>query len=457
MSDLFSDQYHNVGLSPREYSIIVERDEAKLARYILISILILLIVFLVWAFLAEMETLTRGIGKVIPSSKVKIVQHFEGGIVREILAQEGELVSEGQAIVTIDNTKAESEFQSVTSRLQFAIGKVARLEALAGLTAGNEQPIKFTADFKKNNPEIVLQEQLAYDSAKAEYTANILEFQKRIESNRLEAASIRQEIGLRQQQIIILQQTIDAYLNLRGARAVSRMEMDEKQNHLIESKLTVATLIAKLPQMESGAKEIKAQLSKYVESFRYDTIQKLNEAKAEVESSQAVSKDRQESLNRTEVVSPITGVINQLYVTAPGEVIRPGGEVAEIVPVDDKLIAEVLIPPQEIGFIHVGQTARIKVTAFDSIRYGALNGQVISISSDTIQGPRNPNPKAPTNQEFYRVRASTDEVLKDRSGKILNVTSGMTLTMDIVTGRKTVAEFIFLPLVRGVSGSLRQQ
>lgn len=327
MSDLFSDQYHNVGLSPREYSIIVERDEAKLARYILISILILLIVFLVWAFLAEMETLTRGIGKVIPSSKVKIVQHFEGGIVREILAQEGELVSEGQAIVTIDNTKAESEFQSVTSRLQFAIGKVARLEALAGLTAGNEQPIKFTADFKKNNPEIVLQEQLAYDSAKAEYTANILEFQKRIESNRLEAASIRQEIGLRQQQIIILQQTIDAYLNLRGARAVSRMEMDEKQNHLIESKLTVATLIAKLPQMESGAKEIKAQLSKYVESFRYDTIQKLNEAKAEVESSQAVSKDRQESLNRTEVVSPITGVINQLYVTAPGEVITSPGAV----------------------------------------------------------------------------------------------------------------------------------
>ena len=446
------DQYH---LSPREYSALVEKEETWTARLLLLGILGLLIAFIIWASFSRMETMTRGSGKVIPSSKVKVVQHFEGGIVYSILAEEGELVETGQPIVVIDNTKAESELESVQTRLLYALGKIGRLEALANLDENSAPAPVFASEVEEQLPDIIFQEKVAYDSARAEYNANITEFDKREERMRQEKNSIRKELALHREKMNILSGTIRAYENLRGARDVSRLEMDEKRNQLIDTQLTIASLEANLPMLESELTEVRAQRQKYSESFRYDVVQQLTETKAEAQSSRAVLRDRQEALTRTQVLSPIDGIVNQLYVTAPGEVIKPGGDVAEIVPVEDKLIAEILIPPSEIGFIKLGQPVRIKVSAFDAVRYGSLNGQVIGISSDTITD-EDAGKQAGTS-EFYRVRAASDELLFDREGNELKISSGMTVTVDIVTGNKRVAEYILLPIMRSLDGSLRHQ
>ncbi len=447
MSDLVKKINQN-RLSPRELSIQVEQDEAQTAKWLLLSILALLVVFVIWAFSSEMETLTRASGKVIPSSKVKVIQHFEGGIVQSILTHEGELVQEGQTLVIIDNTKAETEKDNVKTRLIYGMGKIVRLEALLKLADGENVKLNFP---KNISQDIIYQETVAFNSARAEYEAYLQEFEKKLDQRKQRKTSIYQELELRRQQIDILNGTIETYKNLKGAKAISRLDLDAKENQLIETKLQVANLNAQLPILESEYKELIAQRSKYVESFKYETVQKLSEAKADADASSSNLRDREGALSRTEITSPITGVINQLFVNSPGEVIRPGGEIAEIVPVEDKFVAEVLVPPSEIGFLEVGQAARIKVTAYDSSRYGSLHGKVTNISSDTIVS------KDMKNQEFYRVRAATDEVLKDANNKELEITAGMTVTVDIVTGKKTVAEFLLLPIMRGLSGSLRQK
>ncbi|MFK7866667.1 MAG: HlyD family type I secretion periplasmic adaptor subunit, partial [Alphaproteobacteria bacterium] len=354
-----NEENRNRVITPREYSVLVERDEARTAKWLLFGILGILTAFVLWAFFAEMETLTRASGKVIPSSKVKIVQHFEGGIVYDIFAEEGELVDVGQPIITIDNTKAESEMESVELRYKYGRGQVARLQALIELAGGdlNAEP-KFPIDLET---DIVFQENIAFSSAKAEFEANIFEFEKKLDQRRQQKSSAYQELDLRRQQIALLDGTIQTYENLKGAGAVSRLDMDDKRSQLIETKLTVSALQSKLPILDSESKELQAQRKKYIEAFRYDAVQKLNEAKQDVYSSQALMRDRAGALSRTEILSPIAGIINQLYVTAPGEVIKPGGQVAEIVPIEDKFIAEVLIPPSEIGFLKIGQTAKIKV------------------------------------------------------------------------------------------------
>ena len=169
--------YNHKSITPREYSILVERDEARTARWLLISILTLFVCFTIWAIFAEMGTVARADGKVVPSGKTKIVQHFEGGIVYELLVDEGELVDIGQPIITIDNTKAESELKSVTTRLIYGRGKIARLQAMIDMASGdkNAQPV-FPPDLEE---DIVFQEKVAFESAKAEFEANIFEFEKK--------------------------------------------------------------------------------------------------------------------------------------------------------------------------------------------------------------------------------------------------------------------------------------
>lgn len=436
-------------ITPREYSIQVEREEASTARWLLYGILGILISFSLWAYFAEMENVTRATGKVIPSSKVKIVQHFEGGIVYEILAYEGELVKEGQSIITIDNTKAESEMNSVESKLKYDRGKVARLRALTALNGDDK---KTKPNFPEGlDEEVIFQETVAYNSSFAEYQANIQEFENKLDQRKQKKTSIYQELDLRRQQLQLLSGTIEAYNNLKGARAVSRLELDEKQNKLIETKLTISALNSEIPLLDSETKEIIAQRNKYIEAFRYDAVQKMSETNSEIEASESILRDRKGAFQRTEVVSPIAGVINQLYVSSLGEVIKPGGEVAEIVPIEDELIVEGLVLPMDIGFVHIGQTAKIKISAFDSARYGSLVGKVTNISSDTIVN------KEMKDQSFYRVRISTDEVLQDRSGNELPISSGMTVTVDIITGKKAVWEYILLPIKRGMQGAIRQQ
>ncbi len=436
-------------MSPREYAMRIERDESSVARWLLFGIFGVVISFIIWSIFADIETVTRADGKVIPSSKVKIVQHFEGGIVQEIIAEEGELVDIDQPLIIIDNTKAESELESVRTRAQYSLAKVARLNALITLASGDDTATPAFPD--DVDEQVKFQESIAFDSAKAEFEANIVEFEKKLDQREQKKASIYQELALRQQQIDLLGSTIAAYENLKGARAVSRLDMEAKQNQLIETKLTVSALRAQLPIIDSETKELHAQRKKYIESFRYESAQQMNDAQSEANSSTAMLKDRVGALSRTEVTSPIAGIVNELYVTAPGEVIKPGGEVAEIVPVEDKFIAEVLISPAEIGFVEVGQQAKIKVSAFDSMRYGSLEALVTNISSDTIKSPEKEN------QEFYRVRLSTDEILLDRAGKELTITAGMTVSVDIITGSRTVAEYILLPIMRGLEGSLRQR
>ncbi|WP_423246299.1 HlyD family type I secretion periplasmic adaptor subunit [Morganella morganii] len=366
----------------------------RLARLIAV-ILGFFIILLIWAALSDVDEITKGQGKIIPSSREQVIQSLEGGILASLEVREGAIVEKGQVIAYLDETWFESSLDESRSRY-----KANRIKA-ARLTAEVSSGAFVIPDDVKQDTELVNAEQRLYKSRK-----------ERLEQS---VKGVSDSLALYRREEVILQRLVKS-----GASG---------EVELIRLKRTIS-------ELESKKQELR---NEYVVNAR----EQLAEVNKELEELESVMRARDDALQRAKVVSPVRGIVKNIEVNTIGGVIAPGGKIMDIIPLDDQLIVEAKISPQDIAHIRLNDPALVKITAYDYAIYGGLDGEVILISPDTLQD------EIQRDHVYYRVLIRTSrDVLINKAGKEFQIFPGMVAEVDIKTGSKSILRYLVKPLNR---------
>ena len=351
-----------------------------------------LLSLLIWAWLFKLEEVSTGIGKVIPSSKEQVVQSLEGGILTKLYVHEGQIVQEGQVLAQLDPTRFASNVGESASLLLASQATAARLRAEVNGTS-----LKFPSEVLKDR-DLVEEETALYHSRR---------------SNLEESLS-----GL-QQALILVEEELQMTEPLVAKGAASEVEV---------------------LRLKRQATDLRNQMNDVRNQYLVKAREELAKANTDIETQLQVVKGKSDSLNRTLFKSPVRGIIKEIDVMTIGGVISQNGKLMTIVPLDEQLLVEARISPRDIAFIHPGQDALVKITAYDYSIYGGLKGKVSIISPDTLRD------EVKQDQFYYRVYIRTDSgKLMNKAGKQFSITPGMVATVDIKTGEKTILDYLIKP------------
>ncbi len=364
------------------------------SRIILLSTLLFAILG-IWAYFGTLDEVSTGSGKVIPSSREQVLQSLDGGILAELTVREGDKVQANQVVARLDPTRSESNVGESAARYRASLASSARLNAEV-----NDLPLTFP-DALNAWPDLIASETRLYKSRRAQLADAMVELQDAL-------VSVNKELAITQR--------------LEKSGAASHVEVLRLQRQKSDLGLKITDL-----------------RSQYYVQAR----EALSKANAEVDMLAAILKGREDSVTRLTVRAPMRGIVKNIQVTTIGGVIPPNGEMMEIVPVDDHLLIETRLSPRDIAFIHPGQRALVKITAYDYAIYGGLEGVVETISPDTIQDKVKPE------VFYYRVFIRThQDYLQNQLGRHFSIVPGMIATVDIKTGEKTIADYLIKPFNR---------
>ncbi|GHE22862.1 HlyD family type I secretion periplasmic adaptor subunit [Halomonas urumqiensis] len=412
------------------------------ARTFLYVVVLAVAGLITWAYFAPIDEVTRGSGRVIPSSQLQKVQSFDGGVVQNIQVREGQLVEAGQVLMSIDPTRFVSNFRENRAQAQSLRAKAERLRALV-----TETPFNPAEDLRTNAPDIVAQEREVYESRREELRQQegILEDRIRQREEELNEAIARRDTA--QREANMASQELNLTRPLLSSGAVSEVEVLRLQRDVSRATGERNQAAAAVARLESAVEEAKAQLSEVgVErrsDWRNDLAQVLGDLSALDESSAGL----QDRVRLAELRSPVDGVVQRLAINTLGGVVQPGQDVVDIIPSDDQLLVEARIAPQDIAFLRPGQPATIKLTAYDFAIYGGLQAEIDHISADTITDDND--------NTFYLVRVRTVEGVEPDSD--ISVIPGMTAQVDILTGKRTVMQFLLKPVLRAWNNSMGER
>ena len=414
------------------------------AHLLLVAITVFFVLFFAWASWATLDEVTRGDGRVIPSSQVQVVQNLEGGIVSAILVREGEIVDKGQALLQIDNIEAASDLRENRTRYLALLGALARLRAEV-----DETDVVFAPLVVEHAAEVVRNERDLFEARRQALQTELAILHSQATQRQQELAELESRLAQLKSSRALAAEELEITEPLAAKRLVAKVDLLRLRRDVndLEGELEITRL--EIDRIRSASHEAERRIEEKSLSFRAEAQRELNVVQAEaaaLEEQIAADADRVE---RTEVRSPVRGTIKQLLVNTVGGVIQPGEDLVEIVPLEDTLLVEAKIRPADIAFLRPGQPATVKVTAYDFSIYGGLDAVVEQISADTITDERG--------ERFYRIRVRTTDSTLDKAGTPLPIIPGMTTQVDILTGEKTVMDYLLKPILRAQHNALRER
>lgn len=414
------------------------------ARALLWMILLFIAMAIYWATWAELDEITRGDGEIIPSSQLQVVETLEGGAVSEILVREGDLVNKGQVLLRIDDIRFSSSLKENQVRLYELQARAARLSAEANNEAFRD-PRDFPADFH----EMVDQERNLFNARKAELRAGLggLEQQVNQRNQELKAVRSQEQQLVRSYNLLKRELTITEPLLKEGV--ISEVEFLRLKRQLNDLQGELSGVRLNIPRIESTLEETKQKLGESELQFRNEARRELNEVVAESSRLKEALTGMNDRINRAEVRAPVKGTVKQLLVNTVEGVVQPGDELLNIIPWEDTLLVEARIRPADIANIIPGQPAVIKVSAYDFSIYGGVDAEVVFVSPSTILDEEG--------ESFYLVRLETKQPFVEASDKKLPLIAGMTVGVDILTGKKTVMDYLLKPILKAKSKALTER
>jgi len=405
-----------------------------------------IILAIIWANWAELDEIARGEGEIIPSHQLQIVQNLEGGIVSEILVREGELVEKGQVLMRIEDKRFTSSFRENQVRLLELSARSARLEAESS-NADFVLPENFPEEYRN----LLDQERLLYDSRLEELNTNlsVLTQQEQQRKQELIEAKGRIEQLRRSYNLLLRELRISDPLVKEGV--ISEVEHLRLRRQVNDLRGEMSSIELSIPRIESTIAEYQQKKQELELNFRNRARAELNEVFAEQTRLEEALSGMEDRISRTEVKAPIKGTVKQLMINTIDGVVRPGDPLLSIVPWEDKLLVEARIKPSDIANIRLNQPAVVKVSAYDFAIYGGLDAKVKFISPGTIMDEE-------TKQPYYLVRLETETQDTTSTGQeALPLMAGMTVSVDIMTGKKTVMHYLLKPINRAKERALTER
>ncbi|EGA71704.1 HlyD family secretion protein [Vibrio sinaloensis DSM 21326] len=455
-------------LTPTELDYVDDKTAALLlntpnsARIMLWIMVIFFILAGVWASWAQIDKVTVGQGKVVPSSQIQVVQNLEGGLIKDILVQEGQKVEKGQQLLLIDDTRFRSDFREREQQVANLTASVMQLSASITSVEINEE---FDNKNWQNNVLIDFNK-LAFPPQLSELKPRLVERQRaeyRQDLNKLrnQISVIDQQVKQKQQDLVEIQARVR---NLRDSYNFARKELDitkpladegvvpqiellKLQRQVNDTRRELTSSELKVPVLRSAIREAMLSRIDVAQKFRSEQQEKLNEAQDKLSAMTESAVGLEDRVNRTVVTSPVTGTVKTLNINTVGGVIQPGMDIVEIVPSEDTLLVEAKIAPQDIAFLRPDLPTIVKFSAYDFTKYGGLEGTLEHISADTTTDEEG--------NSFYLVRVRTKETSLNKDSS-LPIIPGMTASVDIITGKRTVMEYLMKPILGAKNNALKE-
>jgi membrane fusion protein, adhesin transport system len=435
--------------APLDYanSIGAALDEGapRFGRTLLALITALVTASIAWAYVAELDEVTTGVGRVIPTQQMQTAQSLEGGIVRELLVKEGETVEKDQVLIRIDDTSFASRLGELTERQAALKAETVRLEA----EATGQTTLVFDPAFRTMAPAAVRSETDLFNARAQKLEGELNQLRQQL----IQREQERDEVIARQRKIQAELRPLlgELELNQRLASSgnVARVDVLRLQRQVAELQGDARILVSTLPRTDAAINEAKRRIEGAQSNFRTQVAERMSAIRSDLAVVDETIKGAQDRVTRTAVRSPVRGTINKLAVTTIGAVVQPGQPLAEIVPSDDALQIEARVRPKDIAFIRPGQSAAVKFSAYDYVIYGSLIAKVDRISPDTIKDERG--------EPFYQVIVRTDRNYLGKPEQKLPVIPGLQATVDIQTGTHTVLTYLLKPVLRARQEALRER
>ena len=419
----------------------VLQQEPLRARRLLYLAALTLILLLVWASLAQIDEVTRGEARVVPTSQVQIVQSVDGGVVELLAVKEGDVVNAGQLLLRIDATRFVSNMQESRVGQMALQAKVLRLEALTRGTAFKPPP-----ELTREAPDVVAQEMRLYESRQAEINAQISIAQNQLAQRQQELNEVKARRDQAATGLELMNRELNATRPMVTSGAVSEVEVMRLEREVSRLRGDREQSTAQISRVESAILEATRKIEEVRLSSRNQMSGELSDAMSKLATLSQGGVALEDKVKHADIKSPMRGIVKRLLVNTLGAVVQPGKEVVEVVPLDDTLILEVQIVPKDIAFLRPGQEAMVKFTAYDFSIYGGLAAELYAISPDSVLDEKG--------NAFYHVRVRTH---KPRLGANLPIIPGMVAQVDILTGKKSVLTYLLKPVLRAKANALTER
>jgi adhesin transport system membrane fusion protein len=417
------------------------QQEPLRARLLLNAIAIIFLILLLWAAFAKVDEVARGEGKVIPSQQLQVIQSFDGGVVEEILVREGDVVKKGDLLLKIDPTRFVSSFRENNASLVSLQARAARLKALT-----STEPFVMSDDILKSSPDIAAHETSQYDANRRELDEHLSISGSQLEQRQRELQEVRAKLSQVTRALDLANQELTVTMPLLKSGAVSEVEILKLQGEVSNATGARQQALAQEQRLQAAVEESEGKVREVelnqVNKWRAELSETLQKLSSLSETGTGLA----DKIKYSEIRAPVHGTVQRLYTNTLGGVVQPGHEVIEIIPLDDQLLIEAKVAPKDIAFLHPGEKAIVKFTAYDFSIYGGLTGTLEHISADTMKDDKD--------NVFYLVRVRTDRAGFDAS---LPIMPGMTAQVDILTGKKTVLSYLLKPVLRAKQNALTER
>ncbi|AZF08366.1 Type I secretion membrane fusion protein, HlyD family [Pseudomonas sp. R2-37-08W] len=438
-----SDSLHGQPL-PEVNKALIE-DAPRVIRLTIWAIIAFFLFLVVWAGFSEIDEVTRGDGKAIPSSKLQKIQNLEGGIVAELYVKEGQIVEAGAPLIRLDDTRFVSN-AGETEALRLAMQlRVERLSAQV-----DDRPLNIPEEVLKAAPSQAANERSLYESRRQQLKDEVGGLQEQLVQRQQELREFTSKQGQYRSQLSLQRQEINMSEPLVAQGAVSPVEVLRLKRAEMETRGQLDATTLAIPRAESAIKEVQRKIDETRGKFRSEALTQLNEARTELNKAESTGRALEDRVSRTLVTSPVRGIVKQLLVNTVGGVIQPGSDMVEIVPLNDTLLVEAKIRPQDIAFLHPGQEAVVKFTAYDYTIYGGLKAKLERIGADTITD----EDKKTT---YYMITLRTDRSHLGTDEKPLLIIPGMVASVDIITGKKSILSYLLKPIIKARAEALHER
>jgi adhesin transport system membrane fusion protein len=423
---------------------VMSTEHTHRAQTLVRTALLVVLILLAWASLAKIDEVTKGEAKVIPSKQLQVIQSLDGGVVSEILVKEGQLVEAGQLLLKIDETRATSGVRESAAQAFALKTKLARLKALAeGHAFTPPEPREGNAEELR----IVNEERQLYDARRSELNALVSISEQQLSQRQQELSEIRAKRESATRSLDFSQQELNKTRPLLASGAVSEVDVLRLERDLTRARGDMEQAGAQAARAQAAIMEATRKIQETDLSFRNEVRKELSDVLGRLNAINEGAVALADKVDKSQVKSPVRGRVQRLLANTVGGVVTPGKDIVEVVPLDDALVLEAKVQPRDIAFIHPGQAATVKFTAYDFSIYGGLDAVVENISPDTVTDEHGKN-------TFYVVRVRTKQT--NFSDK-MPIIPGMTAEVDVLTGKKSVMSYLLKPVLKAHSYALRER
>lgn len=429
-----------------DVSDVMTRGANPVANRLFAVITMFFIIFIVWACFAKLDEVVHAEGSVVPSKSIQKIQNLEGGIVSEILVSEGDFVTEGQILVKIDDTGALSSFDEQQAKMNSLEASIARLIA----EATNSKSIKFSKELLNSSPSIIKAERNLFLSRTSERKSGLSIIQQQYQQKKQEYNEALATLNQKKQSYKIAKEELDLTSPLVQDGIVSKVEFLRLKRQVSELNGEINRAYASKKRTQAGIKEVSQKISEYKQAIKTKILEEKAEKEEQFARFKALITASQDTVNRTDVRSPVTGTIKTMLFNTIGGVIQPAQDIAEIVPLEDTLVIEAKVFPKDIAFIRPDQRAVVKFSAYDFSIYGGLDAKLEQISADSVYDERN-------QISYYKIKVRTNKNYLGLRHQNLTIIPGMTATVDLLTGKKTVMSYLLKPVLKAKQRALTER